>query len=129
MYPYKCVDRDRRNIRSQIYILSLKWASLHKISLSDVYAQKEKEKYFTYYLGLDFKLYFSSLMYCWDTKTKNSFAIAGGRSTVVNKIRLDSLPYPSSPLNSRTNHRLYLMESLIRPSYAVAVRYPLGQMQ
>lgn len=24
MYPYKCVDRGRRNIRSQIYILSLK---------------------------------------------------------------------------------------------------------
>lgn len=97
MYPYKCVDRGTRNLRSQIYIRSLK--GHHSVEYPSVMCmhkqQREGDKDLTCQLGLDFKLYFSSLMYqLGHKKQKTPLVIAGDRSTATNKIRLDSLLYP-----------------------------------
>lgn len=133
MYPYKCVDRSTRNIRSQIYILSLK--GYHSIKYPSVICMYKEQRegeilYLLSWSRFQTLLQFPTVLLGHKNK-KTPFAIARGRSTAANKIRLDSLSI-LSPLNSHTNHRPYhLMESLIRLlSYvAIALMYPLGQMQ
>ena len=96
MYPYKCVDRGTRNIRSQIYILSLKGHHSTKYpSVMCMYKEQREGEILCLLSWSRFQtlLQFPNVL-LGHKNQKTPFAIAGGRSTAANKIRLDSLPYP-----------------------------------
>lgn len=108
MYPYKCVDRDRRNIRSQIYILSLK--GHHSIKYPSVTCMHKEQRegeilYLLSWSRFQTLLQFPNVLL---GHKNQKLLLPLPEVDPLLQIKSGQTAFPIlSPLNSRTNHRLY----------------------